>query len=141
MNYESMRNRIGEIGCIFIPYLENRRFANMRLHLVKGGEGMYSEEFKAEIKEEFRQLFREELEKAFAPKPLIRELPVLLTRQQLMELFNIRDTKASALLGRSDFPKFYEAGRVLIPSKALLQWIDDHTEWVNTNTKYFRSIG
>lgn len=105
------------------------------------GEGMYSEEFKAEIKEEFRQLFREELEKAFAPKPLIRELPVLLTRQQLMELFNIRDTKASALLGRSDFPKFYEAGRVLIPSKALLQWIDEHTEWVNTNTKYFRSIG
>ncbi|MGE7916669.1 hypothetical protein [Lysinibacillus xylanilyticus] len=32
---------------------------------------MYSEEFKAEIKEEFRQLFREELKKAFAPKPLM----------------------------------------------------------------------
>lgn len=102
---------------------------------------MYSEEFKAEIKEEFRQLFREELEKVFTPKPLIRELPVLLTRDQLMEIFNIRSTKASALLGRADFPKFYEAGRVLIPSKALLQWIDEHTEWVNTNTKYFRSIG
>jgi len=100
---------------------------------------MFSEEFKAEIKEEFRQLFRQELEKAFTPKPLIRELPILLTRNQLMELFNIKSTKA--LLRREDFPKFYEAGRVLIPSKALLQWIDEHTEWVQTHTKYFQSVG
>lgn len=107
----------------------------------KVSELMFNEEFKEEIIQEFRELIREELEKVFTPKPLIRELPVLLTRKQLMELFNIRDTKASALLGRADFPKFYEAGRVLIPSKAVLQWIDEHTEWVNTNTKYFRSIG
>ncbi len=102
---------------------------------------MFSEEFKEEIKEEFRQLFPEELEKAFTPKPLIRELPVLLTRNQLMEVFHIKSTKASALLRREDFPKFYEAGRVLIPSKALLQWIDEHTEWVQTHTKYFQSVG
>lgn len=101
---------------------------------------MLSEEFKAEIKQEFRELFREELEKVFTPKPLIRELPILLTRDQLKELFDIKDTKASALLGRSDFPKFYEAGRVLIPTKALLHWIDEHTEWVNTHSTYFKSI-
>lgn len=103
--------------------------------------GMYSEEFKTEIKEEFRKLLREELEKTFTRKPLICELPILLTRNQLMELFNIKSTKASALLRREDFPKFYEAGRVLIPSKALLQWIDEHTEWVQTHTKYFQSVG
>lgn len=97
---------------------------------------MLSEEFKAEIKQEFR----EELEKVFTPKPLIRELPILLTRDQLKELFDIKDTKASALLGRSDFPKFYEAGRVLIPTKALLHWIDENTEWVNTHSTYFKSI-
>ncbi|WP_107951344.1 hypothetical protein [Lysinibacillus parviboronicapiens] len=101
---------------------------------------MYSEEFKADIRKEFRQLFREELEKAFAPKPLVRELPVLLTRDQMKELFNIKDTKAAELLGRIDFPKFHEAGRVLIPTKALLHWIDEHTEWVNTHTTYFKSI-
>jgi len=101
---------------------------------------MLSEEFKAEIKQEFRELFREELEKVFTPKPLIRELPILLTRDQLKELFDIKDTKASALLGRSDFPKFYEAGRVLIPTKALLHWIDENTEWVNTHSTYFESI-
>ncbi|QTB24296.1 DNA-binding protein [Lysinibacillus sphaericus] len=101
---------------------------------------MLSEEFKAEIKQEFRDLVREELEKALTPRPLIRELPILLTRDQLKELFDIKDTKASTLLGRADFPKFHEAGRVLIPTKALLHWIDEHTEWVNTHTTYFKSI-
>ncbi|MGN4124856.1 DNA-binding protein [Lysinibacillus sphaericus] len=101
---------------------------------------MYSEEFKAQMKEELRELFREELNNAFTTKPLVRELPVLLTRDQLKELFDIKDTKASELLGRMDFPKFHEAGRVLIPSKALLQWIDEHTEWMGTNTRYFKSI-
>lgn len=101
---------------------------------------MYSEEFKTQMKEELRELFREELNSIFTKKPLVRELPVLLTRDQLKELFDIKDTKASELLGRMDFPKFHEAGRVLIPSKALLQWIDAHTEWMDTNTRYFKSI-
>ncbi len=101
---------------------------------------MYSEEFKAQMKEELRELFREELNNAFTTKPLVRELPVLLTRDQLKELFDIKDTKASELLGRMDFPKFHEAGRVLIPSKALLHWIDEHTVWMDTNTRYFKSI-
>lgn len=101
---------------------------------------MLSEAFKAEIKQEFRELIREELNDVFTSKPLVRELPVLLTRDQLKELFDIKDTKASELLGRMDFPKFHEAGRVLIPSKALLQWIDEHTEWMDTNTRYFKSI-
>lgn len=65
---------------------------------------MYSEEFKAEIIEEFRRLFRDEIEKALTPKPLIRELPVLLTRKQLMELFNKR-YKSISIIRKSRFPE------------------------------------
>lgn len=102
---------------------------------------MLSDDFKVAIMQELRELIREELETALAPKPLIRELPYLLTKDQLMELFHMKSTKASKLLARADFPKIRDAGHVLIPSKQLLQWIDEHTEWVSANTTYFQKLG
>lgn len=65
------------------------------------------------------------------------ELPPLLTITDLMKLLNIGRTKASELLGRSDFPSCREVG-VLIPTDKLFQWIDRHTQWVEDNTNYFK---
>lgn len=67
----------------------------------------------------------------------IRELPPLLTIADLMELMNIKRTKASELLGRPDFPVLREVG-VLIPTDKLFEWIDRHTQWVDDNTGYFK---
>lgn len=69
----------------------------------------------------------------------IQQLPPVLTREQLMELFHIKPTKTAELLGRSDFPVLREAG-VLIPADKLLEWIDDNTQWVKSNTSYFKVI-
>lgn len=89
--------------------------------------------------DELRQMIREEVKQAVSDAISTKELPPLLTRKELMKLFHISQTKTSELLGRADFPVFREAG-VLIPTKQLFEWIDKHTNWVETNTQYFKSV-
>ncbi|MGE8079062.1 DNA-binding protein [Peribacillus loiseleuriae] len=84
----------------------------------------------------FREMLREEIKNAVADVIRQNQLPPMLTRKQLMELFNIGETKASELLNRSDFPVFREAG-VLIPTHMLFKWIEQHTRWFEDNTDYF----
>ena len=104
---------------------------------------MFSEEFKAEMMGEFRKAMRDEICTLFSEmKPHVRiiDLPPFLTRAQLKELFHIKDTKASELLSRSDFPVLREAGGVLIPTHMLMQWVEINTDWVQSNTTYLKSI-
>jgi len=61
------------------------------------------------------------------------KLPPLLTRTQLMEMFDIGATKASELLGREDFPVLREFGHPRIPTHLLMQWIEKHTDWIDSN--------
>lgn len=89
--------------------------------------------------DELRQMIREEVKQAVSDAISTKELPPLLTRKELMKLFHINQTKTSELLSRADFPVFREAG-VLIPTKALFEWIDKHTDWVETNMSYFKSV-
>lgn len=91
---------------------------------------------------DLRQIIQEENEKI--KKELLletksKQLPPLLTRKEIMQLFHIGQTKTSELLGRADFPVFRQAG-VLIPTKQLFEWIDRHTDWIETNTNYFKSV-
>jgi hypothetical protein len=58
------------------------------------------------------------------------DLPPLLTRQQLMELLDIKSTKASELLNREDFPVIREFGHPRVPTHLLMKWIEEHTDWV-----------
>ena len=90
----------------------------------------------------FREMIREEVQTVLvAQKPIqITELPPLLTKEELKELLHIKDTKASELLARPDFPVLREAG-VLIPTHLLMQWIEDNTQWIKKNTKPFKAIG
>lgn len=60
-------------------------------------------------------------------------LPPLLTKTQLMELLDIKSTKASELLNRQDFPVIREFGHPRVPTHSLMVWIDEHTEWVRQN--------
>lgn len=84
----------------------------------------------------FRQIIREEVERATVHIQKQNELPPFLTVTELMELLHIKRTKASELLNRSDFPVFREAG-VLIPTHLLFQWIEKHTSWVEENTEFY----
>ena len=88
--------------------------------------------------EDFRTIVREEV--ALATKHLQprKELPHFLTRQEMMEVLRISDSKSFELLGRPDFPVCREFG-VKIYTDKLFQWIDRHTTWVEENTKYYRS--
>ncbi|MED4936285.1 DNA-binding protein [Heyndrickxia coagulans] len=86
--------------------------------------------------EQFREILRQEVEKAMADVIRKNELPPMLTKKELMNLLRIKDTKASELLNRPDFPVFREAG-VLIPTHLLFQWIEKNTRWVEENSNYF----
>ncbi|MER2060201.1 MAG: DNA-binding protein [Niallia sp.] len=88
--------------------------------------------------EVFREIIREELIAATEQKSVtIKELPAMLTRDELKDVLRIGDTKASELLSRTDFPVLREAG-VLIPTHLLMRWIEDHTQWIQKNAKSFR---
>jgi hypothetical protein len=89
--------------------------------------------------EKFREVLRQEIEKAVADVVRKNELPPMLTRQELMELLRIGQTKASELLNRSDFPVFREAG-VLIPTHLLFKWIEKNTRWLEKNSRYFDQV-
>lgn len=91
------------------------------------------------VNEEFRQILREEIKNAVADVIRQNQLPPMLTRKQLMELFQIGPTKCSELLNRADFPVLREAG-VLIPTHLLFKWIEKNTRWMEENTKYFKAI-
>lgn len=88
---------------------------------------------------ELRQIMKEEIKQTLSESITTKELPPLLTRKELKQLFHIGETKTSELLGRADFPVFRQAG-LLIPTKQLFEWIDKHTDWVDTNTTYFKSV-
>ena len=86
--------------------------------------------------EQFREVLRQEIDKAMADVVRKNELPPMLTKKEFMELLRIKDTKASELLNRPDFPVFREAG-VLIPTHLLFKWIEKNTRWLEDNSKYF----
>lgn len=101
----------------------------------KGGEKMLNVQFDFD---EFRKIIREELNAAREQKPVtIRELPAMLTREELKDFLRIGDTKASELLSRADFPVMREAG-VLIPTHLLMSWIEENTQWIQRNSKPFK---
>ncbi len=89
------------------------------------------------VDENIREIFREEIKRSITEVLQQDQLPPLLTRKQLMKLFNIGETKTSELINRSDFPVFREAG-VLVPTHLLFKWIEQHTRWVDENTSYFK---
>lgn len=88
--------------------------------------------------EEFRKIIREELE-ANQKQQVVEELPAMMTRSELKAFLHIGDTKTSELLARADFPVFREAG-VLIPTHLLMRWIEEHTDWIQSNTKPFKVV-
>ena len=88
--------------------------------------------------EAFREIIREEMKAAKEQKPVtIKELPAMLTRDELKGFLRIGDTKASELLSRADFPVLREAG-VLIPTHLLMRWVEDNTQWIQKNSKPFK---
>lgn len=86
-----------------------------------------------------RQIIRDEVREAVSNSIKTKELPPLLTRRELMDLYRISQTKVTELLGRSDFPVMREAG-ILIPTHLLFKWIESNTNWVDENTTYFSSV-
>ena len=86
-----------------------------------------------------RQMIKEEVTLAVREAVKTKELPPFLTRQELMELLHIGQTKTSELLGRPDFPVFREAG-ILIPTKQLFEWIEKNMSWIEKETKYLSVI-
>lgn len=89
--------------------------------------------------EEFREIIREELKVNSSNQVIIKELPAMLTREELKKLLCIGDTKASELLSRPDFPVFREAG-VLIPTHLLIKWIEDNTQCISKYKLPFKSV-
>lgn len=71
----------------------------------------------------------------FAVKDDSKKYPALMDKNELMEFLRVGPTKASELLNREDFPVIREFGHPRVPFHSLMAWIDEHTEWVQTNAK------
>lgn len=76
--------------------------------------------------EMLRTIIREEVQTVVNDAMKNKELPLLLTRTQMMEFLQISHSKAAELIARPDFPVFREAG-LFIPRDRLLEWIDQNT--------------
>ena len=90
--------------------------------------------------EAFRNMFREIIaeEVAGALQDFrTTQLPPMLTKQEFMEVMKIKETMASQLINRADFPVFKEAG-LRIPTHLLFKWIEENTDWVAENTDYYK---
>lgn len=90
--------------------------------------------FKVQV--DFSQLqdaINDAVDRAIERHALKSSLPPILTKQELMNLLDIKATKASELLNREDFPVIREFGHPRVPTHSLMTWIDEHTEWTKNN--------
>lgn len=89
--------------------------------------------------EELRSIIREEVEAAVKQVEAGRDLPPLLTREELMDLMRISSTTASKLFEMEGFPVF-RRGKLLIDTELLFKWIRKHSTQVEEVAPFFRSI-
>jgi hypothetical protein len=67
------------------------------------------------------------------------DLPLVLTREEAMQVLRVGATTMSELMRRPDFPVNREFG-IKIPSHMLMKWIEQHTRWMEQNSNYFQAI-
>lgn len=80
--------------------------------------------------DELRTIIKEEVKAAVEETISYKQLPPLLNRQQLMELFSIKAPTVQKLLMRPDFPVLEKVGvGKLVPTDKLFEWIESHTRW------------
>lgn len=89
--------------------------------------------------EDLRNIVREEVEAAVKKVEKRNDLPAVLSRKDVMDLLQIGHSKAAELFGRPDFPVCRELGGVKVRTEKLFDWMDKHTQWVESETSYFPS--
>ncbi|MBO7747382.1 DNA-binding protein [Paenibacillus sp. MWE-103] len=83
--------------------------------------------------EQLQGIINSAVDSALERHSLMNTLPPILNRTQFMELLDIGATKAAELLNREDFPVIRELGHPRILTHLLLQWCEEHTEWIKDN--------
>lgn len=66
----------------------------------------------------------------------LNNLPLVLTREEAMNVLRCGATTMAELMRRPDFPVSREFG-VKIPTHMLMKWVEKNTNWMEQNTKYF----
>lgn len=89
--------------------------------------------------EDLRKIIREEVETAVKKVERSYDLPAVLSRKDVMNLLQIGHSKAAELFGRPDFPVCRELGGVKVRTEKLFDWMDKHTNWVESETNFFSS--
>jgi hypothetical protein len=69
-------------------------------------------------------------------KTFNKELPIVLTREEAMDVLRCGSTTMAELMRRPDFPVIREFG-VKIPTHMLMNWIEKNTRWLEKNSTYF----
>lgn len=87
--------------------------------------------------EQLQTLINDSIDKAIERHGLKNSLPPMLDRKHLMEFFDVGSNKVTEMFNRQDFPVLREFGHPRVPTHLLFKWIDEHTEWVRENTKFF----
>ncbi|SEA52863.1 hypothetical protein SAMN05421743_105188 [Thalassobacillus cyri] len=83
--------------------------------------------------QQLQKMINDAVDKAIERHALKDQLPPALTRREFMDLMQIGETKCAELFNREDFPVIREFGRPRVPTKLLLDWIYDNTEWVKAH--------
>ncbi|MFB9326970.1 DNA-binding protein [Paenibacillus aurantiacus] len=88
--------------------------------------------FKVEIDYDVLQtMIKNAIDAALESHSFTNSLPPILNRTQFMELLDIGATKAAELFNRKDFPVIREFGHPKILTHQLMQWCEQHSEWVS----------
>ncbi len=90
--------------------------------------------------EQLQAVINDAVDKAFERHALKNDLPALLNKNQLKEVLGIKETKATELLNRADFPVLRSAGFPRVPTKHLFQWIDENTDWIRKHGTYLDDV-
>ena len=99
------------------------------------------DELKAKLlEEELKDMFKQAYEQGINDARMKYELPLLLTRRQFMEFASISEAKCAQLFNRQDFPVNREFGHPRVPTQLLFEWIEGHTEWIETHAPGLKDV-
>lgn len=90
-----------------------------------------------ELRTIIREAVREGIEEASLnlERPRIRQLPEELTRQEVMDLLQIKATKAAELFKLPGFPVRREGKSLYVNTKQLFKWMDENTPALKKQNK------
>lgn len=88
------------------------------------------------LEERLNLLFQKAYEKGLEDAQRRFGFPEVLTKDHLVQMFQIEKPTVNKLVARPDFPKLKNI-QARYPRDQVLAWINENSTWVSNNTNYY----